>query len=402
MPLYSHSQLETFENCPLRYKFRYLDRIRKPEEQSIEAFVGSCVHTTLQKLYDDLLLRKLNSLDELLAHYLFIWNHAYQPTIKIVQDGLTGEDYLRYGEQCLRNYYARFHPFDQSQTLGTETHLIFALDPKGEYKFQGYIDRLARRKDGTYEIHDYKTGRQLPTQAEADSNRQLALYQIGLASQWQDVDRVELVWHYMARDSTLISRRTPEQLKDLTERTIQLVDTIEKTGEFLPVKSRLCDWCEYRAECPIWKHVEAVKDLPREEFDKDDGVKLANEYAQTKFDFDRLGEKLELLKETIIQFAREQGIATLQGKNVKVSVTSRQLRKVPRKDDPLRGPLEELLRKSGKWDEVSGLDVSQLLRSVEEDGWEPGLLSQLREYLTTEPSFSVRVSRDEETEEKEE
>jgi RecB family exonuclease len=57
MPLYSHSQLETFENCPIKYKFRYIGKIRKPEEQSIEAFVGSCVHTTLQKLYDDLLFR---------------------------------------------------------------------------------------------------------------------------------------------------------------------------------------------------------------------------------------------------------------------------------------------------------------------------------------------------------
>jgi putative RecB family exonuclease len=392
MPLYSHSQLETFENCPLRYKFRYIDRIRKPEEQSIEAFVGSCVHATVQKLYDDLLLRKLNALDELLVHYRFIWKHAYKPTIKIVQDNLTTEDYLRYGEQCLRNYYARYQPFDQSQTLGTETHLIFALDPKGDYKFQGYIDRLARRKDGTYEIHDYKTGRNLPSQAEADSDRQLALYQIGLAHRWKDVEHVELVWHYMARDSTLVSRRTPEQLRELTESTVKVVDTIEHTKEFEPVKSRLCEWCEYRAECPLWKHVEAVKALPRAQFEADAGVRLANEYAQTKFEQERLSKRLDELKEEIIEFARQNGVTVLQGNEAKVSVISRQRRKFPGKDDPLRAPLEEFLRRSGKWDNVLEMDVQQLLKTIDEEKWEPELLSQLRNFVTTTPSVSIQVS----------
>lgn len=400
MPLYSHSQLETFENCPLRYKFRYIDRIRKPEEQSIEAFVGSCVHTTLQKLYDDLLLRKLDTLDELLVHYRFIWKHAYKPTIKIVQDDLTAEDYLRYGEQCLRNYYARYLPFDQSQTLGTETHLIFALDPKGDYKFQGYIDRLARRQDGTYEIHDYKTGRHLPSQAEADSERQLALYQIGLASRWKDVENVELVWHYMARDSTLISRRTPEQLRELAEKTIKVVDTIEHAREFEPVKSRLCEWCEYRAECPLWKHVEAVKALPHAEFEADAGVRLANEYAQTKFEYEKLAHRLDELKEEILEFARQNGVTVLQGNEAKVSVISRQRRKFPGRDDPLRAPLEEYLRRLGKWDNVQELDVQQLLQVIDEERWEPELLSQLRNFVTTTPSVSIQVSQSDDLEDK--
>lgn len=37
MPVYSHSRIETFETCPLKYKFKYVDGIRK-EEESVEAF----------------------------------------------------------------------------------------------------------------------------------------------------------------------------------------------------------------------------------------------------------------------------------------------------------------------------------------------------------------------------
>jgi putative RecB family exonuclease len=398
MPLYSHSQLETFQTCPLKYKFKYIDRIRRPEEQSIEAFVGSCVHSIFQKIYDDLQLRKLNALEELLAHYRFIWERAYRPTIKIVRDDLTPKNYYMYGEQCIRNYYSRYFPFDQSQTLGTESHVVFSLDASGEHRFQGYIDRLARRKDGTYEIHDYKTGRNLPSQEEADTERQLALYQLGLTSRWSDVERVDLIWHYVGLDSTLRSRRTPEQLRDLKEKTIAQIDLIEATTEFDPLKSSLCKWCEYRPICPLWKHAEAVKDLPIAEFEADEGVRLASEYAQVKLELDRMNERLNLLKETIIEFARQKGMNVLQGQGATVTVNSRERNKLPGKGDPLRPALEELLKRSGKWDSVSELDVHHLLKLVEEENWEPGLLAQLRTYITRDPTVSIRVSRAEERE----
>ena len=55
MPVYSHSRLETFETCPQKYKFRYIDKLEKPRRADLfEAFVGSRVHETLQKLYRDL------------------------------------------------------------------------------------------------------------------------------------------------------------------------------------------------------------------------------------------------------------------------------------------------------------------------------------------------------------
>ena len=47
--MYSHSRLETFEQCPQKYKFRYIDNIRT-ETEGIEAFVGKRVHEALEKL----------------------------------------------------------------------------------------------------------------------------------------------------------------------------------------------------------------------------------------------------------------------------------------------------------------------------------------------------------------
>jgi RecB family exonuclease len=121
------------------------------------------------------------------------------------------------------------------------------LDPEGHYKFQGYIDRLARTRDGIYEIHDYKTGTSLPSQAHVDSDRQLAVYQVGLKSCWDDVERVDLIWQYVGLDTTLVSHQSPHQLHELLEHTIKLIDQIEACRDFPPVRGALCNWCEYRA-----------------------------------------------------------------------------------------------------------------------------------------------------------
>jgi len=45
MPVYSHSRIGTFENCPRQYKLKYIDRIQLPEGKTgVEAFLGSRVH----------------------------------------------------------------------------------------------------------------------------------------------------------------------------------------------------------------------------------------------------------------------------------------------------------------------------------------------------------------------
>ena len=51
MKTYSHSRLSTFEQCPLKFKFQYIDKIEKAEE-SVEAFMGKRVHEVLEKLYE--------------------------------------------------------------------------------------------------------------------------------------------------------------------------------------------------------------------------------------------------------------------------------------------------------------------------------------------------------------
>jgi putative RecB family exonuclease len=114
---------------------------------------------------------------------------------------------------------------------------------------QGFIDRIARARDGAIEIQDYKTSRRVPSQAEVDEDRQLALYQIGVGARF-GARPVRLVWRYLRQRRTLVSTRTPEQLADLAARTRALIDRIRSETVFEPSPSALCRWCEYREGCP--------------------------------------------------------------------------------------------------------------------------------------------------------
>ena len=69
MTIYSHSRLGTFEQCKLKYKFHYIDKIKVEGEDTVEAFMGALVHETLEKLYKDLKYSKLCTKEELLDFF---------------------------------------------------------------------------------------------------------------------------------------------------------------------------------------------------------------------------------------------------------------------------------------------------------------------------------------------
>ncbi|MGH9404998.1 MAG: RecB family exonuclease [Terriglobia bacterium] len=393
MPIYSHSQLSTFEQCPLKYKLKYIDKVHKPDETGVEAFTGSLVHETLQKLYDDLKYEKLNSVDDLVSFYDGRWRATWTPGVKIVRDGMTQENYRDYGARCIRNYYQRNRPFNQGTTLATELRLSFALDAEGLYRFQGYIDRLARTSDGTYQIHDYKTSNTLPEQAHADRDRQLPLYQIGLQERWHDVEKVDLVWHYVGLDSMLASRRSPEQIDELRQKMIELIRRIESATDFPPVKTALCDWCEYRCECPLWKHVIEIGALSRERAAEDNGWRLASEYAELKAQSDDLSRKVADLRDRIIAYASERRLRMLQGKNACVSVSEREQLMLPSREDAERQEIESLVREMGEWESLSDLSAGRIVNALEGSAWPESQRDQIRALLRVSRTFTVRVKR---------
>ncbi len=395
MPTYSHSQLSTYETCPHQYKLAYIDKI-EVETEGIEAFMGSRVHDALEKVYRDLKVTKLNTLEELLSFYRQEWEKNWNEMIRIVRKDYNSEDYRRLGEKCIVDYYKRYYPFDQGKTLGLEEYISFPLEEEKDYWIRGYIDRVTLVDSSVLEIHDYKTSNRLPTQEDVHSDRQLAFYQMGVSEKWQGVQEVKLIWHYLTFDTEIQSSRTHDELHLLRKTTLELIEKIETDRHFFPKEGPLCGWCDYQGFCPKRKHRIAVEALPPNEYLSEEGVALVNRYVETKERKRLFNEEIDVelakIEEALYAYARDKGIEAIFGGDHLAKIRIEKKEKYPFKGDPSRKMLDEMIKKAGKWMEVSDLNPWMLARIMGRGGWPPSLVNRVKEFSTVEENRSITVS----------
>jgi len=389
MPTYSYSKVTCFEQCPLKFKFQYIDKIKTEIEQSIEAFLGSLVHEALEKLYTDLKFQKVMKIEEVLDFYNDLWQKNWNDAIVIVKKGYDKENYRKMGEKFLTDYYNHYKPFDKGKVLGLETTEFIDLDDK--YKFHVRIDRLNEEEDGAYEIHDYKTGGYLPEQAKFDEDRQLALYSLWILKKFDNVKRIKLIWHYLAFDKEIISERTQDQLMKLRRETIKAIDKIEAAKDFPSAVTRLCDWCNFRPICPHFKHLYKIETLEPKKYLEDDGVKLVNNYAELQKKIKGLSEELEQVRQTLIDFAKKEEVDVIFGSDIKVSISSHESFKFPPKGE--RADLNEIIKKLGLWDELAMVDTHELAKKIKNKELHEDFIKLLDKFIKKEKTDIIRMSK---------
>jgi len=396
MPTYSHSQLSTYETCPHQYKLAYIDKI-EVETEGIEAFMGSRVHETLEKLYRDLKVIKLNALEELLDFYHQSWEKNWNSLIQIIRKEYNAEDYRRLGERCITDYYKRYHPFDQGKTLGLEEYIYFPLEEEKGYWIRGYIDRVTLVDSSILEIHDYKTSNRLPTKESVESDRQLAFYQMGVAEKWPGVQEVRLVWHYLTFDTEIHSSRTADQLHQHRKEALELIQRIETDRQFLPKEGPLCDWCDYQGFCPRRKHLITVGSLSPNEYLDEEGVVLVNRYVELNEKKTMLSGEIDAelakIEEALYAYAQKEELEAIFGSDHVAKIKIETKEKYPLKGDPSRKVLDEMIKKAGKWMEVSDLNPWMLARIMSRGGWPPSLVKKVKEFSTLEESRSIAISK---------
>jgi putative RecB family exonuclease len=397
MTVFSHSRIACFEQCPLKFRLRYIDKVKTEREQTIEAFMGSLVHSALEKLYRDLRFRKLNSLDELLAWFRDEWKRSWNDNILIVRKDYTQENYRRMGEDYIRDYYRRYKPFDQARTIALEEKVSLSLDPGGRYRLRGIIDRLACGGDGVYEVHDYKTRFNIPVKEYIEDDRQLALYALAVLHNYHDARRIRLVWHFLSVDKEVVLEKSQEELENLKRDTIEQIDRIRSERDFPPSPGPLCSWCEFRPECPSQKHVARTEGLPANEYLREPGVRLVNRYAELRQKHREFNEETEQelarLQEALFRYAEKEGVDVVAGSDVKARLWSRECLRFPGKNDPGRGELEEIIRSSGHWGDASMLDTWGLERLVDEGRLPQEVIKRLARFARRERVERIFLNR---------
>ena len=88
MRIHSNSSLGSFENCPRQYWYQYIGKPPVEKVDTIEAFLGTCVHETLENLYRLRLRGRVLSEEEALEALDSAWAKRWLDTIRVVSEEL--------------------------------------------------------------------------------------------------------------------------------------------------------------------------------------------------------------------------------------------------------------------------------------------------------------------------
>lgn len=249
----SYSQINTYQQCPLKYRFRYIER--RPTKPSPHLAFGNTIHDTLRDFHKEFDPKRA-SLEDLLNLYEKNW----------VAEGYESkeqeEEFRREGERMLRDYYQEAIK-NPNLPLHLEEGFKFRM---GDCEIWGKIDRIDRLPDGEWEIIDYKAGKRRIKEVEleadlnllkVDENFQLSLYYLGCKEKFNKVpEKVSL--YYLKNNQKLSTTRRPEQLKDV-ERIVGEVAAKIREKRFEARKGALCPWCDYKEICPTFKEALPLK-----------------------------------------------------------------------------------------------------------------------------------------------
>ena len=237
----SFTRVDTFEQCPRRFRYQYVDGL--PQAPAPQLSFGSSIHAALEWLYD----RKhpvLPSLEETLQALYDAWDSSGYVE-------LDREEQMRAYEHA-RSVVAAFHARVEREgfRLPAATEAWFELPVGEDIIVVGSIDRVDVDDDGTLRIVDYKTNRRARTRAQVRTSLQLAIYALAARELYGRLPgsvgldfvvpgvRVDVGTDELDLDAV------PERLRQVARRI--------RAGEDTPTPNRLCDWCDFRTICPAW------------------------------------------------------------------------------------------------------------------------------------------------------
>jgi len=231
----SYSKIDTFETCPLKYKFRYLFEIPSPSAHA--ANFGSSVHETVNQFYEKVSEGEKPSMELLEKLYEECWiSGGYDSKAHMMARKKKGLDVMK-----------KFYETEQARNFVPPAYRekLFRLKI-GEFAITGRIDRIDKLEDGTYEVIDYKTG-SYKRDTNIKKDLQLSLYALAC----RDVFRIPVskLSLYFLEDGTRVSTtRAPEDLLTVQEEIKKDGEAI-LTSQFLPTPGFHCSFCEFRVLC---------------------------------------------------------------------------------------------------------------------------------------------------------
>jgi DNA helicase-2/ATP-dependent DNA helicase PcrA len=297
----SYSQISTYQNCPLQYRFRYIED--RPSPPSAALSFGKSVHSALEWLYS-VPTPDPPSVDNLIDQLESRW----------ISEGYgSSEEESRYfyqAKSALELYYRNNilrvpHGFRVPAALEYK----FRVD-LGFCQLSGVIDRLDKHPDGGFEIVDYKTNRRLPPARRLAEDLQLPLYQIAAERIWEAPISM-VTFYYVLLDHRHSLYVTPER-EELALAEVERVAGFIEQQAFDPSRNNLCPWCDFLEECPLMAGKVVSKRGPSQQPFLEIG-QAVDELVATHLQVSNKLKRVEGLKQIVSAYMADKNTDTVGG-----------------------------------------------------------------------------------------
>ncbi|MDQ2826370.1 MAG: PD-(D/E)XK nuclease family protein, partial [Actinomycetota bacterium] len=242
----SASQLDTYDDCPLRYAYRY--GVRTGDDAGAPAALGTLVHAVLAEFLDPSREAEAaaRTREELLRLAVERWTDdiaLYRPQV----------------EECRRDYFQMLEDWWAAEGEGPAAPEVLAVERRfdvevGDLRLVGFIDRVDRAADGEgIRIVDYKTGRREPRVDAMPDDLQLAIYHLAAG---RDPDLASFGPPRQLRLLYLRSMRAYEQPVVVdhaaaTEARVAAAADDIRAERFEPSVDASCRNCSFHRLCPL-------------------------------------------------------------------------------------------------------------------------------------------------------
>lgn len=255
------SSLDTWTDCPRRYRFAYVER-RPPTHRGgwAHTTLGAAVHVALARWWTMPEVHRTPAavaaiVDEAWTDDGFA-DSAMSQRWRVRARAMV-EQYVV--AETARRMVLRDHDMVQPRRVET----VVSLRASDSVALLGRPDRIDERPcadSSELVVVDYKTGRRPPDTQDARSSRTLAIYAAAAeATVGVPSTRVEL--HHLPTGRIVVGQHDRESRDRHVRRAVAVAEDchraetrLDETGAsdelFPPMPSRLCAWCDYRDACP--------------------------------------------------------------------------------------------------------------------------------------------------------
>jgi len=233
----SASSMDTFQKCPKKYHFRYIEKPDIEIKEWAHLEFGSCAHRALELFHDDLSknIRKP-------GEYPVVMRDALKRALSEFNLKLLQPD-LPLLREILQDYLDFIKDKGLPQVIATELPFNFMIGP---YTIRGFIDRIDRIGPGEYHVVDYKTSKS----EKYLTGFQLVLYALAIQEIYPEARIIHGSYCMLKQHCSLKSWTFSEDdYANAREKVLKLGTSISTAEEWPKKPTFLCDWCDYKTIC---------------------------------------------------------------------------------------------------------------------------------------------------------